>query len=572
MTASHPEMPAHRPNHGDAHIAQYDVIIIGAGMTGLYQLYKVRELGLSVRCFEYGGGVGGTWYWNRYPGACFDSESETYAYDFSEELHQEWDWKHHFSLQPDTERYYNYVADKFDLRRDIQLNALVEAATWDEEARQWEIRLQSGQRARARFVMGAVGILASTASYVPAFPGIEDYQGEWHHPSHWPHEPVSFTGKRVGVVGTGSTGVQIIEQVAKDVGHLTVFQRTATWTGPLHNAPVSEETQREWKQSFTEIFDVCNNTPAGFKYVLDERKAMDVPKEERWAKYEYLWGRPGFEKWLGNFFDITIDKDANDDFCEFMAGKIQERVEDPVLAEKLTPKNVPFGARRIPMETDYYEVFNQRNVTLVDVKEAPIERITPTGIRTSDGQDHELDMIIFATGFDSFTGGFTRMDIRGEDGRSLKEKWDEYPGTCYGLMVAGFPNFFTVVPRAFCNFPRCSKVISNWVTRTIEHMEENKLGTIVPTQEAEDAWVEHQNSFSEGQLFASKDSWFNGGNIPGKKKAFLLYANTLPAYRSELAELADSGYPGFAFETKVEPPADAVLEPETRATAAAGVA
>ena len=559
-------------NGSEAPVAHYDVIIIGAGLTGLYQLYRVRELGLSVRCFEYGGGVGGTWYWNRYPGCCFDSESETYGYSFSEELHREWEWKDHFSHRPETERYFNYFADKFDLRPDIQLNSPVDSARWDGQEQRWEVEIRGGQRARARFVIGAVGIFSALASYVPRFPGIADFKGEWHHPSQWPHEPVSFKGKRVGVVGTGSTGVQIIEQVAKEADNLTVFQRTATWIVPLRNGPVSPETQKQWKESFKEIFEACESTPAGFKHVPDERRAMDVPKEERWARYEYLWAQPGFAKVLGGFRDITLDKEANDDFCEFMRGKLRERVKDPELAEKLTPKDTPFGARRVPMETNYYEVFSQPNVMLVDVKEAPIERITPSGIRTSDGQEYELDIIIFATGFDSITGGFTRIDIRGENERSLKEKWDELPSTAYGLMVAGFPNFFTEVPRAFCNFPRCSEVFVDWVTRAIAYMEENHFATVVPTQQAEDAWMAHQNSFSDGQLFASKDSWFNGGNIPGKKKAFMLYANTLPAYRSELAELADTGYRGFVFETKAEQPPKSVLKPGTRVTPGAGVA
>ena len=532
---------------GGSEVDQYDVVVIGAGLTGLYQLYQMLQLGLNVRCFEYGGGVGGTWYWNRYPGCCFDSESETYSYSFSEELLQEWDWKEHFSGQPDNERYFNYVADKFDLRRHIEFNSPVASTVWRDDEGVWEVEIEGGRRVTARYVIGAVGILSAPARYVPDFPGLDDYTGEWYHTGRWPHEPVTFEGKRVGVIGTGSSGVQVITEIAKTAGHLTVFQRTPTFIGPLNNGPVSEETQREWKQTYPEIFKQCNENPNGFRYSFDPRRTMDVPKEERLAFYEYLWTRPGFEKWLANFWDITLDPEANEDFAEFIRGKIRERVKDPVVAEKLTPRGFPFGARRIPMENGYYEVFNQDNVVLVDVRETPIVRITPRGIETSDGEI-ELDMIVFATGFDSFTGGFTRMHIQGEEGITLNEHWSDGPDTYLGLAVAGFPNFFTAVPRAFCNFPRCAEVVVNWITETIAYMEANGYQRIVATPEAEAAWVVHQNSFSDGQLFASADSWFNGGNIPGKKKTFLLYANTLPAYRGELEEVAAKGYEGFVLE------------------------
>src|SRR5713101_3398624 len=405
---------------GTGSIEQFDAIVIGAGVSGLYQLYRLRQLGLSVRCYEDGSGVGGTWYWNRYPGCRFDSESETYGYSFSEELLQEGDWKEHYSGQPENERYLNYVADKFDLRRDIQCNARVKSAVYDERANRWEIELESGQRARAQFVVTAVGILS--ARYTPPFAGIESFTGESYHTSRWPKEPVDLTGKRVAVIGTGATAVQLIPIIAKEVGHLTVFQRTPNYCAPLRNSLVNEETQRRFKATYPEIHKRCKETTGGFIHDFDRRAALELPREERRAVYEQLWAQPGFKKWLGNFRDIMTDRVANEDFAEFVREKIRARVKDPAVAEKLVPKDHPFGSKRVPLETEYYEAYNRDNVVLVDIKETPIERITPKGIKTSD-REYEFDVIIYATGFDAMTGALTRIDIRGEGGQTLKDKW-----------------------------------------------------------------------------------------------------------------------------------------------------
>jgi cation diffusion facilitator CzcD-associated flavoprotein CzcO len=541
---------------------EFDVVIIGAGVTGLHQLYTVRQLGLSVRAYDCAGGVGGTWYWNRYPGCTFDSESHTYAYAFSDELLQEWDWKHLYSKQPDTERYLNLVADKFDLRRDIQLNTMVEGATWLEDEHRWDVVLDTGVSVRARYVIASVGILSAPANYVPDFPGIETFTGLAVHTSRWPEEGIDFEGKRAAVIGTGSTGVQLIPHVAQEAGHLTVFQRTPTYCGPLHNREVTAEEQAEWKASYSKIFDQCRNSPAGFLYEYDPRPTMQVPKEERLAIYEKLWARPGFEKWLGNFFDITLDPEANEDFAEFVRAKIRARVNDPAVADKLVPTDHPFGAKRIPMETDYYETYNRDNVLLVDVRETPIIEITPKGIRTSD-REYELDVIIFATGFDAFTGGLTHMHIAGEDGVTLKEAFTDGPRTLLGMMTSGFPNFFTAVPRAFCNFPRCAEVVVDWITDCLKYMEGNDMTKIVPTPQAEKAWGEHVDSFSQDLLIAQPGvpSWFNGGNIPGKKVKFLLYANTLPGFREKVQEYADNDYEGFEVD-RLEAKSTAALASE----------
>src|SRR5262245_3128006 len=415
----------------------FDAIVIGAGVAGLYQLYRLRELGLSVRLFDDAGGVGGTWYWNRYPGCRFDSESETYGYSWSKELLQEWDWKEHFSGQPENERYLNYVADKFNLRPHIQLKSRATSAVFDEKANRWEIQLESGQRVRAQFLVMAVGIL--TARYTPPFEGLESFKGESYHTSRWPKEKVDFAGKRVACIGTGATAVQLIPLVAKEAGHLTVFQRTANYCAPLRNGLVSPETQNQWKASYPEIHEKCRKTATGFTHDFDPRKTMSVSKEERLALYEELWALPGFKKWLGNFRDIMTSREANEDFAEFVRNKIRARVKDPVVAEKLVPKDHAFGAKRIPLETEYYEAYNRDNVLLVDIKETPIERITPKGIKTSE-KEYEFDVIIYATGFDAFTGAITQIDIRGEGGRSLKDHWAEGPRTHLQMQIAHFPN------------------------------------------------------------------------------------------------------------------------------------
>jgi cation diffusion facilitator CzcD-associated flavoprotein CzcO len=521
---------------------QYDAIIIGAGVTGLYQLYRLRQLGLSVRMFEDGSGVGGTWYWNRYPGCRFDSESETYGYSFSPELLQEWDWKEHYSGQPENERYLNYVADKFDLRRDIQLNSRVTSAVYNEREKRWEVRINNSQLAQARFLIAAVGVLS--ANYTPDIPGIETFKGISLHTGRWPKEDVRLAGKRVAVIGTGPTGVQLITEIAKEVGQLTVFQRTPNYCAPLRNGPVTPETQRRFKANYREMHKKIHETPGGFVYDYDHRKTLQVPREERLALYEKLWAQPGFSKWLANFQDIMTNREANEDFAEFVRNKIRDRVKDPLVAEKLVPKDHPFGAKRIPLESGYYEAFNRDNVKLVDVRETPIARITPKGIKTSDAE-YDFDVIIYATGFDAVSGSLTRIDIRGDGGRSFKDAWADGPRTYLGLTTAGFPNFFIAVGTVFCNYPVCAEMIVEWITDCIGYMREKGFSRIVPTPEAEEEWVAHAAKLASRTLLNDTKSWFMGSNIPGKKPALLLYANTAPRYRAECAEVAANGYKGF---------------------------
>jgi cation diffusion facilitator CzcD-associated flavoprotein CzcO len=530
---------------GTESVEQFDAIVIGAGVSGLYQLYRLRELGLSVRCLEDGSGVGGTWYWNRYPGCRFDSESETYGYTFSTELQQEWDWLEHYSGQPENERYLNFVADKFDLKKDIQFHSHVTSAVYDARANRWEVQLESGQRMRSQFLVAAVGILS--ARYIPPFEGIDSFKGESYHTSRWPKEKVDFTGKRVAVIGTGATAVQLIPIIAKEVAHLTVFQRTPNYCAPLRNSLVTEETQRRFKATYDEIHKKCLETPAGFPYDFDRRNALEVSKEERLKLYEELWALPGFKKWLGNFRDIMMDRAANEDFAEFVRNKIRARVKDPVVAEKLVPKDHPFGSKRIPLETQYYEAYNRDNVLLVDVRETPIERITPKGIKTSD-KEYEFDVIIYATGFDAITGAMTRIDIRGEGGQTLKDKWANGPRTYLGLQTAAFPNLFIATNTAFCNYMVCAETIVEWITNCIRYIREKDCSRIAPSPQAEEAWVAHVNEVGSHTLLSDAKSWFVGENIPGKAHAILLYANTAPAYRAKCAEVAAKGYEGFLLQ------------------------
>lgn len=539
-------------NENASEIAQYDVMIIGAGMSGMYQLHLLRKLGLSVRVFEAGTGVGGTWYWNRYPGARFDSESYSYGYSFSEELLDEWQWSEHFSAQPETLRYLNYVADKFDLNRDIQFGARVKSAIYDEADVCWQIELESGERARARFLISAIGPLS--APTMPNIPGVESFQGEAFHTGKWPHDKVDFSGKRVAVIGTGATGVQTIQEVAKTVGHLTVFQRSPNYCAPLHNSPIAAEEQPNIRASYPEVFAKCRASHGGFIHNADHRKALEISAEEREQFLEKLYSEPGFGIWMGNFRDMFTDEDANEAVSEFIRKKIRTRVNDPVTADKLVPTNHGFGTRRVPLETKYYEVYNQDNVELVDIKAAPIEAITPTGLRTADG-DYEFDMIIYATGFDAVTGGFDRIDIRGEGGQKLKDKWANGPRTYLGLQIEGFPNLLTLVgphnAATFCNIPRCIEQNVEWVAELFGYIQANSITRIAATLAAEDAWTEHVYETAAELLFTKVDSWFMGinSNIAGKdQRTFLLYAGGAPAYRDRCDEVAAKGYEGFALQ------------------------
>ena len=527
---------------GGGDVEEYDVLVIGAGVTGLYSLYRFRELGFTVRSFEHASGVGGTWYWNRYPGARFDSESYTYGYSFSDELLKEWDWKELYSGQPENERYLNFVADKFDLRRHIRLNSRVKSCVYDEETNRWELETEDGHRARGQFLITAVGLLS--AQYVPDFEGIHDFKGAWCHTGRWPKEGMDLAGKRVGVVGTGATAVQLITEIAREVGHLTVFQRTANYCAPLRNRFIDDDEQQVIKRNFPEIFRKCMETAGSFMHEFDTRSALDVSEEERVAQYEKLWNEPGFAKWLSNFYDVMLPGPANEDYAEFFRNKIRERVKDPVVAEMLTPKDHMFGSKRLPCESGYYEVYNRDNVLLVDVKNAPIQRITPTGIQTADAH-YEFDVIIYATGYDAVTGSLNRMHIQGQNGLTLQEKFSEGPRTFMGISSVGFPNLFTVNAASVGNFVRAAEPLVEWVSECIAHVRDSGYQRIQPTQDSEDEWTQHVVEGGEKILRTQANSWFVGANIPGKARFLLTAPDSAPAMRAKRAEVASTGYKGF---------------------------
>ena len=529
----------------NGNVEEYDVLVIGAGVTGLYSLYRFRELGFTVRSFEDASGIGGTWYWNRYPGARFDSESYTYGYSFSEDLLQEWDWKELYSGQPENERYLNYVADKFDLRQHIRFNSHVESCVYNEEANRWELTMEDGHRARGQFLITAVGLLS--AHYVPDFEGIHDFKGPWCHTGRWPKEGMDLASKRVGVVGTGATAVQLITEIAKEVGHLTVFQRTANYCAPLRNRLIDDDEQQIIKRNFPEIFRKCMETAGSFMHEFDTRSALSVPEDERMEQYERLWDEPGFAKWLSNFYDVMMPGPANEDYAEFFRDKIRERVKDPVVAEMLVPKDHMFGSKRLPCESGYYEVYNQDNVLLVDVKNAPIQRITPTGIQTAEAH-YDLDVIIYATGYDAVTGSLNRMHIQGENGLTLQQKFAAGPRTYMGIQSVGFPNLFTVNAASVGNFVRAAEPLVEWISECVAYVRERGYQRIQPTQQSEDAWTQHMIDGGENTLRTQADNWFVGANIPGKARFLLTAPDTAPVMRAKRADVASSGYAGFSLD------------------------
>ena len=525
-------------------VIEYDAIIIGAGISGLYQLYRLRQLGMRVRVFETGTGVGGTWYWNRYPGARFDSESYSYGYSFSQELLREWDWSEHFAPQPETLRYLNHVADRFDLRRDIQFSSRVVAAHYQDADRLWDVTLEDGSRHTARFLITAIGPLS--APTMPCIEGVDIFQGLSCHTARWPHGPVQFAGKRVAVIGTGATGVQTIQEVAKTAGHLTVFQRTPNWCAPLHNSKIDPVTMARIKTNYPEIFRRCEETFACFMHTPDPRATFEVTPEEREAFWEQRYAEPGFGIWQGNFRDVLTNREANAALSDFVARKIRQRVKDQTVAEKLIPKNHGFGTRRVPLETRYYEVYNQPNVQLVDIRETPIERITSTGVKTSDAE-YAFDIIIYATGFDAITGSFDRIDIRGLGGQRLKDSWAGGPRTYLGVAVEDFPNMLMLMGphTALGNIPRSIEYNVEWVTGVIRFMRERGLTFMNARLEGVAAWTDHVKAMGVGLLSNEVDSWMTGINInvEGKQERIIArYSGSAPAYRARCDAVAANDY------------------------------
>ena len=525
----------------------FDALVIGAGFSGLYQLLCLRDrLGLCVQVLEAAADLGGTWYWNRYPGARCDSESHSYCYSFSEELTREWEWSERYPGPPEILRYLNHVADRFDLRRDIRFNTRVTSAHYDETTDLWHVTAGAGEVFTAPFLITAVGCLS--AANVPSIPGLDSFGGSWYHTGQWPHQGVDFTGKRVGLIGTGSTGIQAVPVIAEAAAHLTVFQRTPNYSVPARNGPLTPAFQRYVKESAAQIRQVMRSSVNGHPWLIADRSALQTPFQERQLIYEAAWQTGGL-RFRAAFRDLLTNKTANDTAAEFIRAKIREIVKDPHTAAKLSDFDHPYAAKRPPIDTGYFETFNRDNVVLVDVRAAPIEQITSRGIRTRDAE-YPLDIIVFATGFDGMTGSLLRMDIRGRAGLPLASAWAAGPHNYLGLQVAGFPNMFTVTgpgsPSVLCNMPVAIEQHVEWITDCIAHLRSHSLKRIEPSKEAVESWVAQVNAAAEATLLPhARHSWYLGANIPGKPRVFMPYAGGMAHYRKICDKVAANNYEGF---------------------------
>jgi cation diffusion facilitator CzcD-associated flavoprotein CzcO len=524
--------------------ADVDVLVVGAGISGIYQLYRALEAGFSAQLLEAGGGVGGTWYWNRYPGARFDSESYSYAYLFSKELFEEWEWREHFAEQPETERYLNHVVDRFDLRRHIRFDAKVTSAVYDEPSATWTVLVGDGTELRTEFLIAATGVLS--VPYFPDVPGREDFRGEAYHTGLWPATPVDFGGKRVAVIGTGSSGVQLIPAIAGEVASLTVYQRTANWCTPLNNAPITPDEQAQLRRDFEAIRETLNTSAHGFLHVAHDRATFDDSKEERWAFFEKMWNSPGFSKLTSNYTDLTLDPAANAEFCEFVAEKVRGIVEDPETADKLIPKHHRFGEKRPPFVTSYYETYNNPNVSLVDLGQTPIVRMTERGIETADGV-REFDIVVWATGFDFGTGALARMGIRGRDGLALADHWADGPKTFLGVQTTAFPNFFFPGgPHAAAgNNPRYNGDQVDFITETLVYVRDHGYDMIEVDPAAEEKWTSMIDTAAAMPPSFGEISYYFGTNIPGKPRRYLLNSLGRPKLFKEIAKVRESNYKAF---------------------------
>jgi cyclohexanone monooxygenase len=529
-----------------------DAVIVGAGFAGLYMLHRLRGLGFSAQVYEEASGVGGTWYWNRYPGARCDVESLEYSYSFSEELDREWRWTERYASQPEILRYLNHVADRFDLRRDIRFETRITSAVFDEENAVWNVKTSRGERVSARFCVMATGCLS--AAKKPDFDGLETFRGKCYQTSHWPHEGVDFSGQRVAVIGTGSSAIQAIPIIAEQASHLYVFQRTPNFSVPARNGPLTPEALDDWNANRACYRERARKSPFPILTVdMSPRSALATPPEERECAYEERWQRGGVSL-AGTFSDLIVDQQANDTAAEFVRSKIREIVRDPAVAEKLVPKDYPFAAKRLCVDTGYYATFNRENVTLIDLRSTPIKGITPSGLNTSDAS-FEVDSIVFATGFDAMTGALANIDIRGRAGIALKNKWSAGPRSYLGIMTAGFPNLFTITgpgsPSVLSNMVLAIEQHADWIADCLTYLREQQLATIEATEEAENEWVWHVNEVAHQTLYPRANSWYMGANVPGKPRVFLPYIGGFGIYSDKCNEVAEKGYAGFTLSAEL---------------------
>lgn len=537
----------------------FDAVVIGAGISGLYQLYRLREMGYSVKGVEASDDIGGVWHQNRYPGCRLDSESQSYAYFWNKELMDEFNWNERFASQPEVLRYVRRAAEYMDIRKDYMFNARVKGATFDEENAIWQLEFteQGTAPLTARFLISALGPLS--APQMPNIEGVHTFKGETYHTARWPRDPnglgpdpkINFEGKRVAVIGTGSTGVQMIQELSKVAKELVVYQRSPNWCTPLGNAPISAEEMTQIKTNYDKSVPFIDSTLGAFDHTWIDQNAADVSAEEREAKFEELYKGPGFSLWLGNYKDVLYNPEANRLVSEFVAKKIRQRVKDPKTAEKLIPKDHGFGLRRVPLETNYFECYNQSNVTLVDVKENPIERITPAGIQSTDGA-REFDVIVYATGFDAIIGSWNRLDVVGRNGVSLKDAWKNGPKTYLGLQIAGFPNFFTLVGvqsgATFCNIARCSALSIDWISELFLEAKQRGKTVIETTEKAQEDYTALCVKLLNLTLIGSTNSWFTGvnKNLKGRdQRNVLVWAGGNPRFHDLLSKVKANNYEGF---------------------------
>ena len=543
--------------------SHYEVIVVGAGVAGIYQIKRLVDLGIEATVLDSAPDLGGTWYWNRYPGCRFDSESYTYGFSFSKELLDEWHWKERFSGQPENLRYLNYVTDKFDLRKYMQFNCKVEGAVFDEACDLWRLRISDGRELTARFVVLAIGLLS--APTLPRLEGMDDFRGRSFHTYYWPHEPVELTGKKVAVIGTGATAIQIIGEIADKVSELTVFQRRPNWSAPLNNSRISEQEMADIRARYDEIFAACKRSPGGFEHEPDRRGFYEVTREERLALWDKLYEEPGFGIWLANFKEIFMDEAANAEFSAYIADRIRRRVKNPETAETLIPRDHGFGVQRVPLETNYLEAYNRDHVHLVDISKTPIERITEKGIRTA-AREHEFDIIVYATGFDAITGAYDQMDISGVGGEKLYDKWKDAPSTFLGMLTNGFPNLLMPTgpqsASATTNFPRGIENGVNWCTDLMQYMWDRGLTRADPTREAEERWTAHVTKMYEIMLMRKAKGWFTGynSNVPGHEEGrprYFVYNGGTPKYVGIINDVAAKAYEGIVLSSQAVPAAKA---------------
>ncbi|MGL4394897.1 MAG: flavin-containing monooxygenase [Hyphomicrobium sp.] len=530
-------------------VTSYDAVVIGAGVSGLYQVYRLREQGLNVHGFEAGSGVGGTWYWNRYPGARFDSEAYIYQYLFSEQLFREWSWSERFPAQPEIERWLNFIAERCDLKKEFEFNTTIKSAHFNDVTRRWTVTTERGDVIDTQFLITCCGMLSAPLD--KRFPGQETFKGQLFHTARWPKTPIDFAGKRVGVVGNGATGIQVIQTVASEAGHLKVFVRTPQYIIPMKNPKYGPDDWTTYKARFGELASTLPNTFTGFEYDFTNGAWADLTPTQRHEVLERIWNEGSLRLWLASFAEIFSNEEASEGVSEFVREKMRKRLRDPRLCDLLIPTDYGFGTHRVPLETNYLEVFHRDNVDLVSVKNNPIVAVTPEGIKLANGEVHELDIIILATGFDAGSGALTRIDIRGRAGRALKDDWSRDIRTTLGMQVHGYPNLFTtgapLAPSAaLCNMTTCLQQQVDWISECIRYVRRMNLNVIEPTEERQNEWVEHHDKIANDTLVVKTNSWYMGSNVDGKPRRLLSYIGGVGPYKQRCDEVTESRYRGFA--------------------------